>query len=114
MKKMKKIVALMLAMAMAASMAACGGSSSTGTDTTASSGGADTTASAGETSGVPAGTNLNGETINIWYTTTATSVAETFVDLNPYHQFSHFPTFPNLQAQIHEHAERFYQQFQWI
>ena len=78
-----RLFALILCGLLTAQLAACGGSSSTGTDTTASSGGADTSASAGETSGVPAGTNLNGETINIWYTTTATSVAETFVDLNP-------------------------------
>ena len=36
-----------------------------------------------EVSGVPSGTDLNGETISIWYTTLATSVAESFVDLNP-------------------------------
>ena len=81
-----RLFALILCGLLTAQVAACGGSSSTGTDATASSGGADTTTSGettGETSGVPAGTDLDGETINIWYTTTATSVAETFVDLNP-------------------------------
>lgn len=44
----------------------------------------DTTAApAGEASGIPADLDLEGEVINIWYTTNASAASETFVDLDP-------------------------------
>ena len=66
-------------------LVSCGGSTvKEQTDTSSSSGdGTSAPVEAPETSGVPAGTDLGGETISIWYTTKSVSAAETFVDLNP-------------------------------
>ena len=66
-------------------LVSCGGSTENNPSNTSqtSGDGTSTPAEAPETSGVPAGTDLGGETISIWYTTKSVSVAETFVDLNP-------------------------------
>ncbi|MGN1128278.1 MAG: hypothetical protein ACI4T6_04910 [Candidatus Flemingiibacterium sp.] len=66
-------------------LVSCGGSTVQDRSDTSSSSGDGTSApvEAPETSGVPAGTDLGGETISIWYTTKSVSAAETFVDLNP-------------------------------
>ncbi len=77
---MKKLPLFLAALLAAAPLTACGSDAST--DTTADSVAGDTTpAETAEHSGVPAGTDLGEETINIWYTTKAASVAETFVDI---------------------------------
>jgi hypothetical protein len=80
----KRLFSLILA-AIIASMplVACGSDNGTPQESdTSSSGNTNDTATADtEKSGVPSDLNLKGETINIWYTTKATSVAETFVDI---------------------------------
>ncbi len=83
----KRIISLTIASMLALiPVVSCGNSTGPGTidDTTASGGEATTSAAIQkETSGVPEGTNLEGEQISIWYTTASVSVAETYVDLNP-------------------------------
>ncbi len=81
---MKRALTLILAALLAAMpIVSCGEAESGTNDTTASSG--ETTASVDpvETSGVPSDVKLDGKTINIWYTTASSSVAETLTDLNP-------------------------------
>jgi len=80
----KRTLSMILAALLISQLTACGSSEQVDNDTIdIPSGDAETTAPAGETSGVPEGTDFEGETVNIWYTTKASSVAETFVDLDP-------------------------------
>lgn len=78
-----RITALLLSALLAAlPLVSCG--SENGDETTSVSQGSEETTTSvvpTETSGVPADLDLGGETINIWYTTESTSVAETYVDL---------------------------------
>ncbi len=78
---MKRNLTAILALSILLSTVACGGDPGQ-TDTT-TAGGDDTTEQTGSGSGVPAGTDLNKAKVTIWYTTTSSSAAETFVDLNP-------------------------------
>ena len=78
-----RITALLLSALLAALPLVSCGSESGDETTSVSQDSEETTTSAvpTETSGVPADLDLGGETINIWYTTESTSVAETYVDL---------------------------------
>ena len=82
--KKQRLPALLLALLLTS--VSCGAAPSGGTPSDETTLTPETTAepetsAAKEPSGVPEGTDLEGETINIWYTTKATSVAETFVDI---------------------------------
>ena len=82
--KKQRLPALLLALLLTS--VSCGAAPSDGTPSDETTLPPETTAepetsAAKEPSGVPEGTDLGGETINIWYTTKATSVAETFVDI---------------------------------
>ena len=82
--KKQRLPALLLALLLTS--VSCGAAPSGGTPSDETSLTPETTAepetsAAKEPSGVPEGADLEGETINIWYTTKATSVAETFVDI---------------------------------
>lgn len=79
----KRVTALLLSALLAALPLVSCGSESGDETTSVSQDSEETTTSAvpTETSGVPADLDLGGETINIWYTTESTSVAETYVDL---------------------------------
>jgi len=79
-----RLLSILLAVLMLYQLTACSSSDTPGNDTTDDPAvGEATTAPAGGTSGVPEGTDFKGETVNIWYTTKASSIAETFVDLDP-------------------------------
>ena len=87
---MKKVMSLILAVLFAASAIACSGDTDTTSETTAQAQNGDDPAAetTAETeppivSGVPDDLNLNGESVSLWYTTVASSVAETFVDFDP-------------------------------
>ena len=81
---MKKIISRLLIAALLLSLVSCSNetvsSDSTNDSTTAQD---QTTASPtpAESSGVPEGTSFNGETVNIWYTTTANAIGESFIDI---------------------------------
>ena len=80
----KRVTALLLSALLAAlPLVSCGSTGSGNEVTTDSQTGEATTTSEvpAETSGVPADLDLEGETINIWYTTESVSVAETYVDI---------------------------------
>ena len=80
----KRVTALLLSALLAAlPLASCGSTDSGDEVTTDSQTGEDTSTSEipTETSGVPDDLDLEGETINIWYTTESVSVAETYVDI---------------------------------
>ena len=74
---------LLSALLAALPLASCGSTDSGDEVTTDSQTGEDTSTSEipTETSGVPDDLDLEGETINIWYTTESVSVAETYVDI---------------------------------
>lgn len=81
-----RVTALLLSALLAAlPLVSCGSTDSGNEVTTDSQTGEATTTSEipTETSGVPDDLDLEGETINIWYTTESVSVAETYVDLDP-------------------------------
>ncbi|MBQ8510431.1 MAG: hypothetical protein IJ493_11050 [Clostridia bacterium] len=77
-----RIFSITLAALMAVSAVSCSSTSTpVDSDDTTTSADSTTAADTGNSSGVPAGLDLQGETINIWYTTKASSVAETFIDI---------------------------------
>ena len=81
----RKISLLLVLLQLATLAASCSGenpdSPESGQEPITSSADSDETTSPLETSGVPRDLNLNGETINIWYTTSPYSTVETFPDL---------------------------------
>ncbi|MBQ8510670.1 MAG: hypothetical protein IJ493_12255 [Clostridia bacterium] len=79
---MKRTLTLFLAALLAVSAASCG-STGTPTDTTPSDTSAADSTTAADTlkSGVPEELDLKDETVSIWYTTKASAVSETFVDI---------------------------------
>ena len=84
MKSTRRISLILAAVLSALPFAACGTAEGGNLPEDSSTSDApETTDEVKETSGVPAGTDLGGETISIWYTTKSVSVAETYVDLNP-------------------------------
>lgn len=84
MKSTRRISLILAAILSALPFAACGETEGVNQpENSSTSDGSEVTAEVKETSGVPEGTDLGGETISIWYTTKSVSVAETYVDLTP-------------------------------
>ena len=81
---MKKIISRLLIAALLLSLVSCSNETVSSDSTNESTTEQDqTTASPtpAESSGVPEGTSFNGETVNIWYTTTANAIGESFIDI---------------------------------
>ena len=81
---MKKIISKLLLAAILLSLVSCSDESlpsDSANDKPSDSDQTTETLPTGESSGVPDGTNFNGETISVWYTATANAIGESFIDI---------------------------------